>query len=310
MSLQDLGIQFYPAHPSNMTVGRGGTPIRKITVHHMAGTPDTLRYLWGNAGRNGSSHFGVFPNKIEQYVQLGDTAWCNGNWNSNLESITIENWGDWRNGWTSPETLANLKRLLRELRKVYPTAQLTFHQDVSDKVTECPAQLRGHAQRVWDEITNEFAPPITPKPTAIYRQFPVKKVELIRDTNLWDFSFTDWSKAVAVKSFPKGSVIDVTAEATNALGAKYYMTPYSYNGGQVRATNGFNVKDCKDFVDTPAPKPVDPPVTPPPVTPPTPKPPVVDPAKPTSYDVEQDKKIQWLTDIVNKILEFFKGLVK
>jgi len=233
----------------------------------MAGTPDTLRYLWGDPNRNGSSHFGVFPGKIEQYVNLGDTAWCNANFASNQESITIENWGDWRNGWTNTDVLANLKKLLRELRKAYPHLQVNYHQDVSQVPTACPAQLRGHAQRVWDELTNEFnqpAPAPTPVPTKIsYATIPAKKVILKRAANLWNFNFTDWAKAQSVGSYPAGYVIDVVAVATNAVGGKYYMTAYSYDGGKIRATNGFNTADCDDFKEpAPAPKPEDPKPTP------------------------------------------------
>lgn len=310
MSLQDLNIPFYPAAPSNYTKGRGRV-ISKITIHHMASQPDTLRYLWADPTRNGSSHFGVFPDKIEQYVQIGDTAWCNGNWASNQESITIENWGDWRNGFVSTGVLDNLKKLLRELRRAYPAAQLTFHQDVSDAYTQCPAELRGYAQRVWDELTQEFNPP-KPAPSVIVYTITPKRVQLVRNANLWNFNFTKWSDAQSIKDYPAGYVIDVVAEATNALGGKYYMTAYSYNGGQVRATNGFNTADCKDYVEpTPAPQPtptppVSEPVKPTPTPEPTPvtPPPVnTDPTKPTDADIEKRlTALELFMEAVKKLL--------
>lgn len=146
---------FYPAHSSNYTVGRGGRRIKYFTIHHIAGAPQTLRYLWADPNRNGSSHYGVFPTKIEQYVSEKNTAWTNGNWQSNQESITIENYGTWLNGYRNDNVLAQLKKLLTDLHRRYPDAKLNFHQDVSNKPTACPGELRNHATRIFNEITNQ-----------------------------------------------------------------------------------------------------------------------------------------------------------
>lgn len=239
---------FYQAHSSNYSVGRE-QPIRYVTIHHSAGWEATLRYLWANPSRNGSSHFwvGNTPGAIEQYVDTKDTAWTNGNWRSNNESITIEVRGDWR-GYYNQATLDNLEELLRLIRKNYPNVGIEYHKDVSDKITLCPADLKdkGYARQVWDKVTNWLKP--APAPSITYRKITPKRVQLIQSTNLWDFNFTDWSKAKAVKAYGQGSVIDVVAVAKNKLGGEYYMTAYSYNDGAIRATNGFNVKDCKDYV--------------------------------------------------------------
>lgn len=244
------GIPFYPANKSNFTVGRGGNPIKFITIHHSAGWENTLRYLWADPNRNGSSHFwvGNKAGQIEQYVDTNDTAWTNGNWQSNQQSITIEVRGDWR-GYYDQQTLDNLETLLQKLRKAYPTVAISYHKDVSDRITLCPAELKdkGYAKRVWDKVTAWLNPP-KPTPVITYRAITPKRIKLIRTANLWDFNFTDWTKAKAIKTYQAGDVIDVVAEATNALGAKYYMTAYSYNNGAVRATNGFNVADAKDYV--------------------------------------------------------------
>lgn len=265
------GVPFYPAHPSNMTFGRE-RPVRFITIHHSAGWEDTLRYLWANPNRNGSSHFwvGNKPNQLEQYVDTEDTAWTNGNWRSNTESITIEVRGDWR-GYYDQQTLNNLDTLLFALRKSYPNAGIEYHKDVSDKITLCPADLKdkGYARQVWDNVTARlFAPAPTPTPPAsriTYEKITPKRVEVIRTANLWNFNFTEWAKAQAVKTFGAGEMIDVVAIATNALGGKYYMTAYSFNEGNIRATNGVNIADCKDYV--PAPTPTNPAPTPPLPTP-------------------------------------------
>lgn len=260
------GVPFYQAHSNNFTRGRERA-IRFITVHHSAGWEDTLRYLWQNPARNGSSHFwvGNKPNQIEQYVDTADTAWTNGNWNSNSESITIETRGDWRNGYSDAQTLKNLEDLFVMLRKAYPNVGLTFHQDVTSTSTLCPADLKhkGYARQAWDRATarlNAPAPTPTPTPAKVtYRIITPKRVILNKATNLWDFNFSDWSKAVSKGSYPKGHIVDVVAIAKNSLGGEYYMTAYSFNNGSVRATNGFNVKDADDYVP-PAPTPVPTPV--------------------------------------------------
>lgn len=248
------GIAFYPANASNYSAGRV-KPIKHITVHHSAGWENTLRYLWADPNRNASSHFWVGTGHIEQYVDTDNTAWTNGNWYSNSESITIEVRGDWR-GYYDLNTLLQLRELLKKLRTAYPNTTLTYHQDVSDAFTLCPAELKskGHAKAQWDEVTKWLqsqgstapTPPVSSKIT--YKKITPKRVRLIRTASLWDFNFTDWSKAKSIKTYQKGEIIDVVAVATNALGAKYYLTAYSYNDGAIRSTNGFNVVDVEDYV--------------------------------------------------------------
>lgn len=245
------GIPFYPANGSNYSKGRI-KPIKYITIHHSAGWEQTLRYLWADPNRNGSSHFWVGNKHIEQYVDTNDTAWTNGNWYSNNESITIEVRGDWR-GYYDQATLNNLETLLQKLRKAYPHALISYHKDVSDRITLCPADLKdkGYARKVWDRVTSWLNPPKpTPAPTPkiTYKKITPKRVKLIRPAKLWNFNFIDWAKAKAVgDTYQAGHLVDVVAEATNSLGGKYYMTAYSYNNGAIRATNGFNVKDTEDY---------------------------------------------------------------
>lgn len=245
-----LSYPYYQANGNNYSKGRE-QPVRYITIHHSAGWEATLRYLWADPSRNGSSHFwvGNAVNAIEQYVDTADTAWTNGNWRSNNESITIEVRGDWR-GFYDQQTLNNLETLLRDLRKAYPNVAIEYHKDVSDKITLCPADLKdkGYARQVWDRVTAWLNPPTPPKPAITYTAITPKRIKLKIAANLWDFAFTSWPEAKAVKPYGQGSVIDVVAVATNALGAKYYMTAYSYNNGAVRATNGFNINDCEYYV--------------------------------------------------------------
>lgn len=245
------GVPFYPANSTNYTKGRSGHVIKYITIHHSAGWENTLRYLWADPNRNASSHFwvGNSAGQIEQYVDTDDTAWTNTNWIPNCESVTIEVRGDWR-GYYDQTTLNNLQTLITALRKVYPTVAMTYHMDVSSKVTLCPADLKtkGWAQNVWNNVTNALKPSTPPAAAITYKPITPKRVKLVRTANLWNFNFTDWTKAPIIKTYQAGELVDVVAVATNALGGKYYMTAYSYNNGAVRATNGFNVADCEDYV--------------------------------------------------------------
>lgn len=151
---------FFPAHPANYTKGRQGNTVDRITVHHTAGMESTLKGLYENPKRQGSAHFFVHPQKIEQYVDTADTAWTNGNFSSNLRAITIEVRGDWR-GYRDQATLDNLRRLFAVLRKVYPNARLTYHMDESTKGTLCPADLKhkGYALQEWNASTTMINPP-------------------------------------------------------------------------------------------------------------------------------------------------------
>lgn len=258
---------YFQAAAGNYQPGRGRA-IRCFTVHHSAGWEQTLRYLWGDPARGASSTFYVSGSVREQYVDTNDTPYTNGNWPSNQESLTCEVRGDWRNGYYDQATLDNLTEVMYQCLKIWPGLVLTYHKDVSDKITLCPADLKdkGYAAACWQNAKNRIAseqapgPAPTPPVTQItYQKITPKRIRLVRTANLWNFNFSNWANAQAVKTYGANELIDVVAIATNALGGKYYMTAYSYNDGNIRSTNGFNVVDCEDYVppaETPAPAPV------------------------------------------------------
>ena len=304
---------FYPAALSNQTAGRGGKAIDRITVHHTAANNTTLRYLWADPARNGSSHFFVSDSAIEQYVDTDNTAWTNGNFDSNQRSITIEVNGDWRNGYYNQGTLNNLQRLFVELRRHFPHTRLTYHMDEIDKSaypggTVCPADLKhkGYALAVWNNawaVLNPPTPTPAPTPAISYRAIPMKQIQLKRDANLWNFNFTKWSDAKSMGSYPTGYVVSkVVAIATNQLGGEYYMTEYSYANGAIKATNGFNVVDVKDYTTPPVIIPPSEP-TPPPVTPPVPVPPLVPPLDEETVGLLKSIMLK-LGDIIKAVADF------
>lgn len=309
---------FYPADPSNYSKGREGHAIKYFTVHHSAGWEQTLRYLWADPNRNGSSTLYVSGSVREQYVELEDTPWTNNNWTSNLESITCETRGDWRNGYYDQATLNNLTEVMYQCLKLYPNLQLTFHKDVSRSSTLCPADLKdkGYAAQCWQNAKNRIAveaAAANPKtPVNLRVDIPDKKVILIRDTNLWDMSFTSFANAKAIKALPKGTVIDVAGVYDHPLSkSDYYLSNYSWNGG---FNHGINRADCEDYVP-PAPPVVNEPTVPvPPVTPPAPVPPTNEgpgtlpplPVDPNGDPLE--KRVTALEAIVKKIVDFLKSI--
>lgn len=307
---------FYPAATSNYSKGREGRAIKYFTVHHSAGWEQTLRYLWADPARNGSSHLYVSGSVREQYVDLNDTAWCNGAWVSNTESITCETRGDWRNGYYDQATLDNLTEVMYQCLKLFPNLGLTYHKDVVDRTnypggTACPADLKdlGYAQQCWDKAKNRIALENKPQPATLRVDIPDKKVILIRDTNLWDMSFTSFANAKAVAALPKGTVIDVAGVYDHPLSSSdYYLSKYSWDRG---INNGINRADCEDYI-----APVTPPPTPttPPVIDPTPEPPKTEspgtlpplPVDPAGNPIED--RLSKLEALVKKIVDFLSSI--
>lgn len=155
----------------------------------------------------------------------------------------------------------------------------------------------------------EPAAPVEPVVAKIsYKAIPKTRYKLINDANLWDFNFTKWADAKAVKSYPKDTIIEAVAIATNeTMKSSYLMSEYSYNGGDVRATNGFNIKDC---VLSPLE---------PPTTPETPKPdpePIPEPETPTEpvnepdYDKENNTLLKTILDLLTKLIEKIGGIFR
>lgn len=82
-----------PAHSNNYTVGRSGRKIKKIAIHHMAGilTARQCGAIFQNGSRKASSNYGIGKDaEVGLYVDEANTSYCNSNWDSNCESVTIE----------------------------------------------------------------------------------------------------------------------------------------------------------------------------------------------------------------------------
>lgn len=85
--------------PSNLyTKGRAGNRIEYFTIHHMIildretkneSPLVACRNVWVN-GREASAHYGVSGDYVAQYVWDNDTAWSNGDRESNRRTIAVE----------------------------------------------------------------------------------------------------------------------------------------------------------------------------------------------------------------------------
>lgn len=292
MNQPPLDIQLSP----NFTPGRQGTPVRKITFHHVVGTAASAVSKFKNPASQTSTHFVVASNKIYCCVDTDDTAYANANWPSNLESVTIEHEGTWLNGFRDQGVIDQSAILVAWLRSLYPNATPNRHRDVYP--TACPGDLP--VEEIWNRATGILNPPKPPAPIPL----PAPKltvtdvqnriVVVSKDTDLWDLSFTTWTDAKSVKKLPKGTELEISAVALHPLGGQYYLTEYSFAKG---INNGVNVKDC---AEKPAPP------TPVPPTP-TPIPPTPEPPKP-SKDDEQDSRLNVLEKAVKAIQDFLSSI--
>lgn len=163
-----------PARLGNFTRNRAanGGRIRKITLHHMAGNMsiEALGRLWQRPGRCGSSHYGVNRRRVGHYVHEHDIAWTDGNWQSNLTSVTIEaaNSGGAPDWALHPETLDQVAVLCADiarrngLGKLVVGQNLTWHQMYA--ATACPGPFVKRSLQAIANRANAINAAPTPKP--------------------------------------------------------------------------------------------------------------------------------------------------
>lgn len=123
--------------------------------------------------------------------------------------------------------------------------------------TQCPANQLARLKELV-RVTKEPAPKPkpdpkpAPKPPYTVSDIPRKKMELVRDADIFDLTFTKWPDAKPIDTIKKGTVIEVTQVADHNLGSRYYL----------HAGGGINKVDVKNYtepepVPTPLPDPVD-----------------------------------------------------
>lgn len=282
-----------------------------ITVHNTANDASAnseISYMRSN-DTSTSYHFAVDDIEVVQALPTNRNAFHagDGNGTGNRKTIGIEICYSKSGGVRFDKAEKNAANFIAQLLKErnWDISRVKKHQDWSGKY--CPHRTLDMGwQRFLNMVQSELNPKPAPSPVPkiSYVLITPKTIELIRDANLWDFNFTDWSKAKPVQPRVKGSVIEnIVAIATNQVGAKYYVTKYSYDK---KITNGFNVNDAKDWS---APAPVEPPIVippkPDPIVPETPKP---EPTPIPTKDEEQDKRLTAIESLLKIITDFLSKL--
>ena len=143
------------AASSNYTKGRpnGGRDGRN-TFHHVVGSAESAVLVFQNPSRGGSAHLVISASAdfaAYQMVSFDDTAYTDGNWQSNLKSITMEHHGDWRFGYNNAQVLENSAQVVAWLRDQGLVSRPIRHRDVSLTGTVCPADLPVEA--IWNRAT-------------------------------------------------------------------------------------------------------------------------------------------------------------
>ena len=173
-----------PSHPNNYTVGRNGKKIEIITIHHMAGvlTAEECGKIFQNETRNASSHYGIGKDgEIGLYVDEENTAYTNGDFDSNSIAVTIETSNsevsdDYP---VSDEVLNILIKLVADIAKrnnlgtLVKGQNLTWHQMHAE--TSCPGEyllskmdyIVEEANKINNETTSEPELVPTPEPEPI-----------------------------------------------------------------------------------------------------------------------------------------------
>ena len=244
----------------NYDKGRSGRTIKKITIHHCAGVMsiESIGNLFRNGSREVSSHYGIGNDgRIGQYVDESNTAWTDGNWESNCTSVTIETsnsktGGNWE---VSDSALNSLIKLVADIGKrnnlgtLVKGKNVTWHSMYS--ATACPGNYllskMDYIVSQANKINSTSSNPTPTKTDLKIENITNKKVKLKIDANLWNLDFNTYAEAKAVKQYKKGDIIEVSALAYHPIGSKYYLTEYSYSRN---IHNGFNVVDCEDYIET------------------------------------------------------------
>lgn len=279
MNYPQPNLIWIPANNANFMVGRNGTPVRKIAFHHVVGTAESAVSKFQQPVQV-SAHFIVGHDRIYCMVDTDDTAYCNGNWASNLESVCIEHEGTWLNGFRDEGVIANSANLVAWLRSLYPSASPIRHRDVM--ATQCPGDLP--VEEIWNRATTLLNPPApTPPPQAEWltnrKTYPKTMYVQVANTQLWNLN--NPSVPADGRVFPVNTQISIGSKTT--VGAQtFYITEYS-TGKNIAAgyrEADLSVTPYSQPQQPPAPGPVVPAPEP---TPPPPNPPAIPPA-PTPVD--------------------------
>lgn len=234
MAVPRPNIIWRGAHPNNFTVGRpGGGLDGRNTFHHVVGSAESAVVVFNNPNRGASSHFVITdePGVIFQIVRIEDTAWCDGNWDSNLKTISMEHHGDWRNGYDNPVVRENSAQLVAWLRENYGVNRYVRHRDVSNNVTVCPADLP--VEWIWNrssEIIAQYqAPPPDTRPEWLKNrsEVPGKMVYAQKDA-IFVVNLNDGESPLDSRRFPLNQNFEVKGQ-TKVGNKEFWITKSSFD---------------------------------------------------------------------------------
>lgn len=223
MSYPQPNLINIPANSANYMLGRQGTPVRHITFHHVVG-PASSAVSKFQTPVQVSAHFVVDTDKVFCMVDTDDTAYCNGNWLSNLESVTIEHAGTWLNGYRDQGVIDQSANLVAWLRSLYPDATPQRHRDVMS--TQCPGDLP--VEEIWNKATELLNPPkpapATPEWLANRKTYAKTMYVQVANTQLWRLD--NLGAPADTRLFAVNTEIRVGSKTTVG-GQDYYITQYS-----------------------------------------------------------------------------------
>lgn len=263
MAVPRPNIRWRGAHPNNFTYGRpgGGLDGRK-TDHHVVGSRESAVVVFNQPTRSASSHFVVGGDIIDQCVDIQNTAWCDGNWESNIRTIAIEHEGGWNGtGPYSEEMYAQAIHLTAWLRENYGVNRFQRHRDISLKSTACPGGL--DCERIWNGATaliqQYSAPPPDTRPEwqKNLKEIPERTIfALPKDGGTYVYNLNTLQPADS-RRFPVNQNFLIKGE-TSVAGQKYYLTKSSFD---TTTSNGLLASEMSDTMwVAPAPTPLPPPV--------------------------------------------------
>lgn len=252
MSIPQPSIRWIGCHPNNFSSGRQGRSVNAIVFHHIVGPLSSADATFQNPNRIASATFGVGSSEIHQYVSLSDTAYANGNWESNLSSVSIEHEGDWRFGYRNDAVIENSARLVAWLRTVYPNAVPHRHRDVSDQPTQCCADLP--VEEIWNRATDIINAAQTPEWLKNRTPLTGTYYAQVDGLRIWDLN--NPSQPADARVFARNTDFQI-ASKTTVGGQEFYITKSSTD---INKANGIKASELSQT-----------PWQPPVVTPPAPE---------------------------------------
>jgi hypothetical protein len=239
-------IRWRGAHPNNYTVGRpGASRDGRNTFHHVVGSRESAVIVFNQPTRGASSHFVVGADIIDQCVDINNTAWCDGNWESNLRTISVEHEGG-QNG-TGPYSDAMYEqaaKLCAWLRDNYGVTRYVRHREVSLKATACPGGL--DVERIWaraSAIIKQYNEPVTPPAPEWQRnkQTIPEKTVFGQNDGLYIYNLTSLTPA-DTRRFSRNQNFLVTGK-TKVSGRDFYITKSSMD---LNLPNGIAMNEVAD----------------------------------------------------------------